>query len=263
MNVITQEIKYHLKSTMIWTLSMGLFGFFIMLEFSAYYNNPELLEILDVLPESLMKAFGFNGANLTSLQGFLSVVYFYVQLIGALFAVMLGVTLLLKEHKHKTSEMIFSMPIKKGKVVLFKMMAGVVLIALFALAISGMLLISSYSYVIDATVINNVLINTGALFLFCSVWLSIGLLLVAMLPVKKHALAIGAVLVFAFYVFETMISLVDNMDMLSWVSLFGWFNPNDMVDNSFSWVFGVLALVLVSLFTFITVKQYQRKDIVS
>src|SRR5690554_6027872 len=101
MNVITQEIKYHLKSTMIWTLSMGLFGVFIMLEFSAYYNNPELLEILDVLPESLMKAFGFNGANLTSLQGFLSVVYFYVQLIGALFAVMLGVTLLLKEHKHK------------------------------------------------------------------------------------------------------------------------------------------------------------------
>ena len=144
MNVIKQEIHYHFKSLLIWAISLGLFVAIFSTEFSAYYNNPELLDILDAFPEELLKAFGIAGANLTTLDGFMSLVMIYMYLIGSVFGILLGATLLSKEHKARTAEFLLVMPVKRIKLLLDKIGAAfimnfVLVVVVFAMMIGFVL----------------------------------------------------------------------------------------------------------------------------
>ncbi len=264
MNIIYQEIKNHFKSWSIWSIAMGLFVFLIMLEFSAYYNNPELLDILEVLPQDLMQAFGLVGLNLTELEGFVSVTIVYVQLMGSIYAIMLGIGLLLKEHTQKTSEFLYVMPIKRNKMLLSKVGAGVVLNFLFIVVVLMFVFFSSMSYNPSIAFGVYLIRNGVSLLLLMNMWLVVGMFLVAVVLQRKSVLAFGVMIVFVMYVVNVMIELVDFLELLVWVSPFSWFVAREIFVNQgleLNYVIVSLGYTFVFLVTLLYV--YQHKNIVT
>ena len=61
MNIFLRELRANLKSLIIWSFIVVLFVAVGFSKFSAYYENPELLAILDTMPAAMLEAF-----NLTS-----------------------------------------------------------------------------------------------------------------------------------------------------------------------------------------------------
>ena len=66
MHVIKWELKANLKSLLIWCAIFTALIFMMTSEFSAYYNNPEMADIMKMFPEAMLKAFSMDNANLTT-----------------------------------------------------------------------------------------------------------------------------------------------------------------------------------------------------
>ena len=81
MRIYLRELKANFKSVLIY---IGVVAFFVVVgfsKFSAYAENPEILEVLDAMPAALLESFNMNAFNLTTVEGFFGVMYAFVGLI--------------------------------------------------------------------------------------------------------------------------------------------------------------------------------------
>jgi ABC-2 type transport system permease protein len=263
MNVIKHEIRYHFKSWLIWTLSLGLFVVIFSTEFSAYYNNPDLLGILDAFPEDLLQAFGIAGTNLTTIDGFMSLVMIYMNLIGSVFGLILGATLLSKEHKARTAELLLVMPAKRSRLLLDKIVAAIVMNFLLVAVVFAMMIVSVLQYEPNQDFFLFMGLCALVMMVLLCFWSGVGMLLASVLSRPKQAGMIGTILVFVTYVLSIFIPLVDSLDFLKILTPFAYFDTRKILSTlTLSWVEFIGLLGLTCVFFGLSLFFYRKKDIV-
>ena len=133
MNIFIRELKANLKSLIIWCGFIVFFVYMGMAKFSAFASDPDLLKVLDSLPQELLDVFQMNAFNLTTLSGYLGVMFTYFALITAIFAVILGSDIISKEERDKTVEFVLTLPITRAKLITGKILVGLVNCIVFVL----------------------------------------------------------------------------------------------------------------------------------
>ncbi|MBN1584368.1 MAG: hypothetical protein JXA89_26920 [Anaerolineae bacterium] len=68
-------------------------------KFSAFAGDPEMLAVLDSVPEAIMDALNMRAFNLATLSGFYGVMFIYFGLMGAIAAAMWGSDIISKEER--------------------------------------------------------------------------------------------------------------------------------------------------------------------
>jgi hypothetical protein len=101
-NIFFRELRANIKSLLIWAGIVILFNLVGVMKFSAYYNNPELLAIVDSFPPAMVSALSLNAFNLTTVTGFYGIMIVYFALILTIAAVMWGSDIIAKEERGKT-----------------------------------------------------------------------------------------------------------------------------------------------------------------
>lgn len=81
MNIFVREVKSNLRSLLIWGVIVVLFVTIGISKFSAYYENPEMLTLLEDMPQALLEVFNFTAFNLTTISGFFGVMFSYFALL--------------------------------------------------------------------------------------------------------------------------------------------------------------------------------------
>lgn len=216
------EITSHRKSFMFWALSLLIFIVLIFFEFSAYRDNPQLLEILEAFPPAMLSALGMYGTNLTTVSGFASITLIYMQLALAIYASLLGVTLIGKETRFKTADFLYGLPHSRQKVILIKWCAGVLLVSALTLVVALGFITAAQPYDPPATFIPFILRTHVAMLLTTLVFFASGFALCATLTSTKLASTIASVAVFVLYVLSIIISLVEHLKWLKPISVFTW-----------------------------------------
>jgi ABC-2 type transport system permease protein len=97
MNIFFRELKANLKSLLIWSGVMLLLILVGTAKFSAYYNNPSMLAILNTFPKAIVDAMSLKAFNLTTLTGFFGLMFIYFGLMGGIAAAMWGSDMISKE----------------------------------------------------------------------------------------------------------------------------------------------------------------------
>jgi ABC-2 type transport system permease protein len=143
MNIFFRELKSNLKSLIIWGVIVVLFSAVGFVKFSAYYNNPEMLAILKDLPPAMVSAMSLNAFNLTTITGFLGIMYTYVALMLAIAAVMWGSDTISKEERDKTVEFALTLPVTREKLITAKIMAAFINCIVLLLITAATLVISA------------------------------------------------------------------------------------------------------------------------
>jgi ABC-2 type transport system permease protein len=262
MNIFFRELKANLKSLLIWGGIVILFVVIGFSKFSAYEGNPELLAILDALPPAMLSAFNFEAFNLTTITGFLGVMFTYFGLLLSIAATMWGSDIISKEERDKTVEFSLTLPVTRSRVVTAKIFTAVVNCIALLLITWGAALAGSAQYQPDSEFYNFLSLTMLALFIMQMIFLAVGIFLGCAMKQYKRASSVAVALLLGTYFISVISGLNENLEFLKYFSPFKYFNPATLllestIDVTFILLSaGIVAVLLVGAYV-----SYSRRDL--
>lgn len=262
MNIFRRELKANLKSLLIWGVIAILFVTLGFSKFSAYEGNPELVAVLDSMPQALLDAFNFEAFNLTTVTGFFGVMFSYFALILSISAAMWGSDIISKEERDKTVEFSLTLPVTRSKVVTAKTLAALVnCIGLLIITVAATLA-NLTAYQTDQAFFDFFALCIVALFILQLIFLAVGVFLGCAMKQHKRAAAVAVSVLLLTYFFSIISGLNENLEFLKYLSPFNYFDPAELLhDASFDTTFLVLSagIIIASLIgAYVT---YSKRDL--
>jgi ABC-2 type transport system permease protein len=220
MNIFVRELKANLKSLLIWGVIVVLFVMVGVSKFSAYYENPEMLTVLDDMPAVMLSAFNLKAFNLTTVTGFFGAMFSYYALLLSIAAAMWGSDIISKEERDKTVEFSLTLPVTRSRLVTAKTLAALVNCIGLLLITWGASLVSAASYQPDSGFYKFLFLCMLALFILQLIFLAIGIFLGCAMKRYKRASSLAVSLVLGTYFLSIVIGLNKNLDFLKYLSPF-------------------------------------------
>ncbi|HBG74870.1 MAG: hypothetical protein A2X25_07780 [Chloroflexi bacterium GWB2_49_20] len=262
MNIFFRELKANFRSLLIWSgivLLLVLVGF---AKFSAYAGNPELLAILDTMPQAMIQAMSLRAFDLTTVTGFYGVMFAYFALMLSIASVMWGSEFISKEERDKTVEFSLSLPVTRGRLITAKTLAAVVdCIVLLIVTWVGTLM-GAATYQPDSEFFGFVALSMLALFILQMIFLAIGVFLGCAMKYYKQANSMAVSILLVTFFLSIISGLNKNLEFLKYFSPFNYFNPLDMLNKSridIYFVFlsaGIIAVCMVGAYA-----TYSKRDL--
>lgn len=262
MHIIKRELRANAKSLFIWSGVMVLFIAMMVSEFSAYYNNPEMADILDAMPEAMLKAFSMQGSNLTTPSGFISLasVYFYLAL--GVFAVLIGSNIISKEERDKTAEFFLTLPVSRVQVIFSKWMAAIINCGILTLVTGATIIGTMLKYDLDQEFYKFVGLLLLALWMIEMIFLSIGMLLSSVLKRYKTSGKISASILMGLYILNVLSALSSKLDNLKYLTPFKYFEANSLrMDGAFELEYVLLTISIIAVCMVGTFIIYPKRDL--
>lgn len=216
---------------------------------------------MKLMPPELLAAFGMQNANLADPASYLATNFTMLTLLGAVFAALLGATLVTHEEAFGTGEMLWSLPVKRRTGLLAKVLVGVLLIAAWELGV-GLVAFATFAAVgvdlPDPGAIVRLFVASGLVHLAM-----LGLALVVTVRMKRPRTApsLGLGLAFGLYGAGVAASLAEELEGLRWVSPFRYAEPAAVVRLGAlpdeAWALPVLLVLALAVAMFL----FERKDL--
>ena len=260
-----REIKINFKSFIIWTLILiGLF-LVVFLVYPSIVNSDSMKmmdEMMKMFPEEMLKAFNMDISSIDSAFGWLKTEGFvFVLLITGIYSGILGSNILLKEESDKTIEYLNSVPVTRRKIVINKIICGLLYIILMVLVIgifnfigltlSGDFDRKSYLLLSVTPIFSSIVIFAVCLFLS------------TFTHKTKKTLGISLGIVFASYFLNVISEIGESTEFLKYISVFTLADiRNVIVDVSINPLMVALAIGITVIFIILTIIHYNKKELV-
>jgi len=262
MNIFLREVKGNRRSLLIWGIIVVLFTWVGVSKFSAYFENPEMLAIIDELPPAMLAAFSFGAFNLTTISGFFGLMFTYYALMLGIAAAMWGSDIISKEERDKTVEFSLTLPVTRSRVVTAKALAAVVNCIGLLLITWGISLVTAQSYKPDGEFYKFLALCMLALFILQLIFLAIGIFLGCAMKRYKRAGAVAVSLLLGTYFLSVLSSMNKDLDWLKYVSPFKYFDAGLLLRESrMELVFVVLAIAIIVMCMAGAYLTYARRDL--
>ena len=263
--MLKRELKINLKNFIIWTLVLiGIFSVAYLMYPSIIESNKidQMDEMMQMFPESVLKAFNMDISSMETAFGWLkSEGFVFVLLIINSYAAILGSNILLKEESDKTIEYLNSLPITRSKIVLSKVISGIIYILLITI------IVGAFNYValeISGDFDRKVLIYLSITPLLSSlVMYAICIFISTFTHKSKKMFGIGIGLVFISYILNILASMAESTEFLKYISVFTLADIRNVIVNSsidIKMIF--ISLGLTIFFIIMTLIKYNKKDLV-
>ncbi len=264
MNILYQELKMSAASMLSWTGALVLFVFFFMFMYPPISKDAAIIEnILSNFPLELRRALGITTLNLSQLLGFYGFIFVYVLLIGSIYAMKSGMSVLSEEIRSKTVDFLLSKPVSRKTVVSAKILSVLsnLIVQNIIFIITSYLIVSAYqekSFDTAAFILLDLSLIQVQLF-----FAAIGFILSVIIKKLKSVLPITLAVVFVFFILQ-MLSESLNDPKLVYITPFSYFNAADIINNGgYHLSFLIINLLIILVFTGSTYLIYLRKDLPS
>jgi len=262
MNIYLRELRANLKSLIIWSVIVILLVVVAIAKYSAYAHNPEMLAMLDSMPKTLMNAFNMKSFNLTTLNGFLGVMYIYYALMGAIAAGMWGSGIVSKEERNKTIEFALSFPVSRTRLLTAKALAALTNSMIFVLVTWIVTLVSIQAYNPDSAVYTFLAREMMAMAATSLIFLTIGLLVACVMKRPKRTGTIVIATILTLYYFSMISGLHEKLDFLKYLSPFKYFDPAILLhEGRVAPVYWALTAAIIALCLVGAYFAYNRRDL--
>ncbi|AIO18538.1 ABC-2 family transporter protein [Candidatus Izimaplasma bacterium HR1] len=260
MNIIIRELKANFKAFLIWGLSLVGIYFIASIEFGAFAGDLAIAEAMERF-EALFTALGSASSDMTTAEGFLSILSIYIYLPLAIYSGLLGSGIISKEEKDRTAEYLFTLPISRKKVISYKL-----IVAIFYSVLINIIVILGCYFAFSRfdpdpvfyTFLRNMSIGV---LLTQLIFLSIGVALSSILRQYKLSGSITIALLISTFMLNILIGFVDELDFLKYFSPFNYFNSEKMLITSFEFPFLLITFVIVSLGIGSLLIYYPKRDL--
>lgn len=223
MNMVLHEWKATRKSTFFWGLFLAVLLVSMLLEFSAYYENPEMLAIIETIPPALKEAFGMARADLTTVTGYVGVTVIFLQIMLGIHGALSGSGILSKEERDKTAEFLMTLPVRRERVLVMKFFAVLGNALLLNLFTGAFLVAGTAGYRREPDFYRFLLLVLVGTFLLQLFFLSLGMFLAAAIRRYKRSGGMAVGLLFFLYMLSVFTELSSALEWLKHVTPFKFF----------------------------------------
>ena len=146
-NIFRHEFQARLKSVITWSLALiVLIGFFSAL-FPVFAEQAALMnEFLARYPKELIAAFGMANMDLSTVLGFYSFLFLFVQLCLAVQASNYGFGLVSIEESELTADFLLSKPVSRAQVLTSKLLAAITCLVITDVVVWVVTLVALYLF---------------------------------------------------------------------------------------------------------------------
>ena len=261
MNIFLRELRANFKSLMIWSGISILFTTVGFSKFSAFYENPELLAIMDAVPPAVLDALDMNAFNLTSVSGFYGMMTGYFSLLLSIAAVMWGSDIISKEERHKTVEFSLTLPVTRSRLVTAKAAAALVNCIILLLVTWGAVALSAGKYNPDADFFRLLALSMPAFFLIQLVFLCSGIFLGCTMRQHKKSSATAVSILLVSYFLSMVMGLSEKLLFLRYFTPFKYFDVGLMLRESrLEPRFVLLSVAIAGVAFFGAHRTYAKRD---
>jgi len=263
MNLYLRELKSYWKAMTFWSLGIIFMVGAGIGKYSAFSTSgtTNLNELFDSMPKAFFAIFGLAGIPVDTFGGYYGMIYAYVAIMGAVFAVMIGSGILAKEERDKTAEFLMVKPISRTRILAIKLMAALTLVLIFVGVTYGL------SYVSIAEVSPNDRINGElalmmlALFLVMVFYLSVSFCLAAYLKEAKKSSQLALLVMLGSYLVSVAMGIVDNLEFLRFAVPFQYFRVVDLLELKLDPFFLFLTLTVSAGAIGLSLYFYPKRDL--
>ncbi|CAM3828007.1 ABC transporter permease subunit [Mesobacillus zeae] len=262
MNLFWREMKANRKSLTIWSIGMVILIGSSMSKYAGFSASDQSVNSLMAdMPDTMKAVMGIGDFDLATASGYYGLLFLYLILMGTAHAGMLGANILAKEERDRTAEFLFVKPVSRGRIMMLKLAAAVTNVSVFNLVTLSASSVFFIYFGEDEHFAKDLLILMVGMLLLQLLFLSIGMLIAALLkrPGKSGALS-GAILLIAF-VLSVAVNLKEELSVLKYVTPFQYFDAHQLMETGFDPVFTGLSVSLTALFLLLAFRSYNRKDL--
>lgn len=264
MIIAWREIKANSRSFLVWTVSLAIFNFAMMMLYPSFADEAGgLADFIEMLPQEFLRAFGLDRLSLSDIMGYYATEgYLVFILASSLYAVLLSSSLLAKEESDKTIEFLLARPVTRSQVVLNKLLALTVLLFVLNTIVSLTTWAGFELYKREAYHMATLGWLFLAPFLAQMTFAMISLLLSLFVTRKRNVYASGIGLVLLLYFISFFVELNDKLRFLGYLTPFKYANAADIVTRQsmrtgdLLILLGVIGLTVLAVFLI-----YRRKNI--
>lgn len=262
MNLFLKELKDYALTFVFWSLGLLVMvggGLGKYAGFTA--GDMNVSAIMGSLPKVFLAIFGVSNVPLDTIEGFYGIIYIYVLIMGAVYAVLLGSGILAKEERDKTAEFLMVKPIKRSKIFAIKYAVAVVYLVLYVLVTYAM----SMGLLLKVSPENTMPLVLGrmmiAMALVMWVFLSLSMFLASVLNQAKQSSQIALIAVLGGYLLSVFIGLFDKLQGLRFIAPFNWFTTIDLIDSGLDLAYVFLCIGLSIAFVVGAYVLYPKRDL--
>lgn len=264
MNIYRQETRMNQLPMLYWTVGMLLGLLFFMFMFPAVAKDASVIsQITSQFPPEVIRALGLNTLDLSTVLGFYSYVFVFILLVGAVYALKLGISALSEEIRAKTADFLLSKPVRRTAIVSAKTLSIITLLLLQNLIYVPLALLITRLTTRQEFDLHIFLLINLTLILIELFFMALGLLLSVIIKKIKNVLPIALGTVFAFWVIQMLNQTLAD-PTLAYLTPFAYFDLTRIIaSGGYEYRYLLTNLILVILFTALAYFIYQRQDMPS
>ena len=263
--MFVRELKSNFKSALIWCLVLvGLFGV-VMMAYPYIIDTDQMgmmNEMMNMFPKELLVAFNMDIAMIDTAFGWLkSEGLVMILLILGCYSSMLGANILLKEESDKTIEYLASLPVSRTRIVVTKILVGLIYIVSVTLIlgiVNFIALISAGSF----DYLQFILLSISPLLPSLCIYF-ISMFISTFTHKTKHMIGIALGITFVSYLFNVFSTISSSVEFLKYISVFTLADIRGIIINvSLNPVLLAITLVVCGIFAALTCVRYNKKELV-
>ncbi|WML29684.1 ABC transporter permease subunit [Neobacillus sp. OS1-32] len=263
MNLFWREMKANRKSLIIWGIGLLFMVVAGMAKYEGYSSSGQSInELISQMPKSLQVIIGTGDLDLSTAIGFYGMLFYYLLLLAAIHALMLGANIIAKEERDKTAEFLMAKPISRTRIISSKLLAALVNVVIFNLVTLVLSLAMVSHYQQTGEQLDDIYLLMAGMFLVQLIFLAVGAVIAAVGKRPKRAAALGTVLLLLTYLLSIAVDLNEKIEWLQYVTPFKYFEAKRVLaDGTLETTFVAITIVVVTILIAITYHFYQKRDL--
>jgi len=262
MNILIREMKSNRKSLIFWSIGFLLMVAGGMGKYSAYASSDmSINDMILQMPKAMRVMLGFGLFDLSKVSGFFGMLFYYLIIMAAIHAVMLGANIISKEESDKTSEFLLVKPISRSTIIFSKITAGLVNIVIVNLVtlIASVYMVNYYSK--DENVSKEILLLMISMFFLQVIFFLIGTTIAAIIRNPKKASSCAMSIMLVTFILSQIIDLTTNLEFLGYFTPFKCFQADKILSGGgFDVISLLLSAVIVVIMICLTLNFYKKRD---
>ncbi|MEG0239556.1 ABC transporter permease subunit [Anaerorhabdus sp.] len=232
----------------------------VMISMYSPDNVKNLMQMFELFPPEMMKAFGFASA-FTDMTGYLASWLYGLLMVGfpMVYSILLANKLVAKSVDNGSIACLLATPDSRVKIIVTKAVYALLsLTIMLAILFAFNVLIGKAMFPNDLNVEAFFNLNVTVLLVNLVV-MSISFFFSCVFSETKHSIAFGAGIPIMFLLLKMLGDVSDKTEILKKISIFGWYDPMAIAGGETVWVINCVYLVIIVILVSLSVVIFNKK----